>query len=115
MVAKDKLTITDLQNRVRELEDNNKNAHQEGIKQGMKMQRKALFDTLLETRQHLLDTLTPIGINEHRVRQFAEWYENQRDARVNPKQDMVTYKVCKNIMALEDILREVQRDDVQLT
>jgi len=112
---KTKLTITDLENRVAELEKNNNKAYQLGLEEGMKMQRKALFDTLLESRQHLLDSLAPIGINEHRVRQFAEWYENQRDARVNPKQDMVTYKICKNIMALEDVLREVQNADVQLT
>jgi hypothetical protein len=110
-----KKTLRDYQNRIMELEHNNKTAYQEGCTQGMKMERKKLFDTLLLSRQLLLDTLQPIGINEHRVKQFVEWYEGQRDARVNPKQDDVTYKVCKNIMDLEDTLRQTMQEDVKLT
>lgn len=104
-------TLYELARLAKTLEQNNKTAFDEGRIQGMKMERQKLFDTLLQSRQLLLDTMAPIGINEHRVSKFVEWYETQRDPRVNPKSDETTYKVCKNIMDLEVTLREVQADN----
>lgn len=97
------------------LEENNKSAFEKGRQHGTNMERKKLFDTLLQSRQLLLDTMVSVGINEHRVAKFVEWYETQRDPRVNPKQDEITYKVCKNIMDLEITLREAMQTNVQLT
>lgn len=101
--------------RIKVLEYNITTAYEQGYQHGMKMERKKLFDTLLQSRQLLLDTMMSIGINEHRVSQFVDWYETQRDAKVNPKQDDITYKVCKNIVELEAVLRKVNEDDSQLS
>jgi uncharacterized protein YdcH (DUF465 family) len=88
---------------------------EEGRQYGSNMELVRLYNTMLQSRQLLLDTLAAKGINEHRVAAFVEWYENTRDPRVNPREDDLTYKVCKNIMDLEDNLRAAQKADVQLT
>lgn len=107
--------IQDTQALNKELTQNNNTAFEQGRQQGINMERQKLYNTLLMSRQLLLETLAPIGINEHRVRQFVEWYDNQRDSRVNPKQDVVTYKTCQNIIELEETLRATQDASVQLT
>lgn len=90
-------------------------AFDKGTREGIHMERVRLYSTLLQSRQLLLDTLAIKGINEHRVRPFVDWYENTRDPRVNPREDDVTYKVCKNIVELEETLIATQKADVQLT
>jgi hypothetical protein len=107
--------LVELQKRFDDLEKNNEMVLKQGQEQGMKMERKKLFDTLIKSRQLLLDQLQPKGVNEFNVRQFVEWYENQRDARLNPTHDQNTYQIGKNIIALEETLNLVMLESTQLT
>lgn len=97
------------------LKEYNNKAFKDGCTQGMKMERANLYNTVATSRQILIDAMSMIGITEFKVPQFVDWFEKQRDAAVCPRQDVVTYKTCKNIMELSAIMAEVQTEGVQLT
>jgi hypothetical protein len=80
------------------------NAYHDGINKGMKMQKEQLRLTLINAKQLLVEQLIPVGVIEHRVPQFIEWFEKVRDGANSPRQDLQTYKVCKSIAELTEAL-----------
>lgn len=97
------------------LQDYSHKAFKHGCVHGVNMERKRLFETLQNSKQLLLDTISNIGVNETRVPQFVSWYETTRDSSMNPRQDIITYRTCKNILELNTAMVELQQEDVQLT
>jgi hypothetical protein len=98
------------------LQDYSNKAFQHGLAHGINMEREKLFYTLQISKQLLLDTVQGMGVtSDQKVQQFVTWYETKRERDVNPRQDIVTYKTCTNILALTAAMTELQQSDVQLT
>jgi hypothetical protein len=82
------------------------NAFRDGISKGINMQKEQLRSTLINAKQLLVEQLIPVGIIEHRVPQFIEWFEKVRDVSNSQRQDLQTYKVCKSIAELTAALAD---------
>ena len=72
------------------------------------MNKEQLYDALNNAREVLLDSIKIQGIGGTRVAGYVDWYERVRDPRVNPSQDLVTYRTCKSIIELETSMLALQ-------
>lgn len=88
----------------------NNTAFNDGCIHGINMERAKIYETLGNSKKLLLDLLSSFGVAEARVPQYIDWFERVRVAEVSPKQDIITYNICKNIVEINTAMQELQKD-----